>query len=301
MEIIVITGMSGAGKSTVAKTLEDLGYFCIDNLPPQLLQGLIETVNDDQLSDESSNLNQNQGLALVMDVRSMSRFGGTAQSLAAITSTIPEAKIIFLEADEKVIISRYKLSRRNHPLAKLLQCSLTEAIEIEKRRLAPLRGISHEIIDTSALNNYQIREVLLKRLLLHEQQKNINIFVQSFGFKYGIPSDADLVLDVRFLPNPFYLRELRPLSGMDRAVRDYVLEQEECKLYLAKQLELLNYLLPLYQREGKTRLSLAVGCSGGRHRSVALADYIGTHLPTAYETIIYHRDIDTDEEQYQLN
>ncbi len=298
MEIVVITGMSGAGKSTVAKALEDLGYFCIDNLPPQLLQGLVTSLNDSTFTEANKNFNSNQGLALVMDVRSMSRFGGVAASLSTITSAVPEAKIIFLEAEEKVIISRYKLSRRNHPLANLLQCSLTEAIRTEKQRLAPLRGIADEIIDTSNTTSSQIRDILLNSLAVRDH-KQMNIFVQSFGFKYGLPSDADLVLDVRFLPNPYYLPELRPQSGLDPQVRDYVLEQPESTIYLTKQLQLLEYLLPLYRKEGKSRLSIAVGCSGGRHRSVALAEYIGAHLPNDYATIVYHRDLKTDEDQYK--
>ncbi len=289
MQIIVVTGMSGAGKSAVAHTLEDLGYFCIDNLPAPLVQDLITAFNNRQAQALDK-----QKLALIMDVRSINMFGEVAQTLQQLR-TQASTQIIFLEAQDNVLVSRYRLSRRNHPLTIHGKKPLLEAIRLERERLVPLREIADTVIDTSDMQGADLKQYLIEFLENQDQEAQLSIFLQSFGFKYGIPLDSDLVCDVRFIPNPFYQQELRQLSGLDAPVQEYVSGFPETLNFAHKQFEIYRELCPLYQREGKTRLVISIGCSGGRHRSVYLTEYMAEEFRKAgYRVVVDHRDFERD-------
>ena len=291
MEIIILTGMSGAGKSRAADFLEDMGFFCVDNLPPQLLIELVKTFTEGQ-GGEGFGIKR---LAFVIDVRSAEFFSGMMQTLADLDQRGLPYSIIFLDCRDEVLISRYKQSRRNHPLAG--ERGIAAGIKLERERLLPMRTLSDVIIDTSDTEISQLREQL-HRIVNHEDggvESRMSILIQSFGFKYGLPPDSDIVMDVRFIPNPFYIDELREESGQDEAVASYVLEQAETQAYIEKQVELLNYTLPYYIREGKVRLNIGVGCTGGRHRSVALAEDLARRLRQGqYRVLVSHRDIALD-------
>lgn len=289
MELIIVTGMSGAGKSSAADYLEDMGYYCIDNLPPQLLEVMLQSME----SKEFHELLYNQRLVLVMDARSTERFGRLSPSLRTLIEKNPGTRIVFLEAAEKVILSRYKQSRRNHPLGSSKM--LLEAIREERESLIPVRELATDIIDTSQTTPAELRDMMYRLFREPEQRFRMKLFVQSFGFKYGLPLDCDLILDVRFIPNPFYIPELRPLSGLDDKVSSYVLSFPETATFLELQMEFLRFVLPYYQREGKMRMNIGIGCTGGRHRSVALTEALSEHLkPIGYPVYVDHRDIKRD-------
>ena len=292
MELIIITGMSGAGKSSAADYLEDMGYYCIDNLPPQLLEALVRSVEEVKDETDEHSIEEIR-LALVMDSRSIPRFGRLAPALEELRKRQSSARIVFLEASDKVILSRYKQSRRNHPLGGSRM--LIEAIQEEREGLVPVRELATDIIDTSQTSPSELRDILYRLFREPDKAKRMKVFIQSFGFKYGLPMDCDLVWDVRFLPNPYYLPELRPFSGLDAEVSDYVLAFDESRKFVELQLEFLRFALPLYQKEGKMRMNIAVGCTGGRHRSVALAEVLKEQLePIGYPVFIDHRDIKRD-------
>jgi UPF0042 nucleotide-binding protein len=293
MEILILTGMSGAGKSLAANYLEDMGYFCVDNLPPALIPDLVRTYTGrDDLNGTGKN-SMDSRLAIVIDVRSASLFNEVIPALEIIREQGHTLRIIFLDATDQVLINRYKLSRRNHPLAN--GRSLAQAISLERERLAPLRERVADIVETSNLEPAELRDLIYGMISRPGLDRRLSILIQSFGFKYGVPVDSDLVLDVRFLPNPFYVAALRPKSGLDRAVCDYLFTFPETETYLNMQVEILRFLIPLYIREGKVRLMIAVGCSGGRHRSVALAEVLAERLQMDTVTLaVDHRDIDQD-------
>jgi len=296
MEILILTGMSGAGKSLAANYLEDMGFFCVDNLPPSLIPELIRTYQETYLAknrDPNPAAQKGSRLAIVIDVRSSNLFNEVVPVLELLREQGHSLRIVFLDATDQVLINRYKLSRRNHPLAH--GRSLAQAISLERERLAPLKDRVSDIVETSNLGPAELRDMIYAMLSGPGLDKRMTILVQSFGFKYGVPVDSDCVLDVRFLPNPFYQELLRPQSGLDPAVRDYVFSFAETEAYLDKQVDLFNFTIPLYIREGKVRLMIAVGCSGGRHRSVALAEALAKRLENSQVSIVVdHRDLQKD-------
>lgn len=280
-DLVIITGMSGAGKSVAMQSFEDMGYYCIDNLPPDLLPKFIDLLVDSERSYEK--------IALVMDVRGGEVFGPISDSLNQLEESRKiSPRILFLEADNQTLVSRYKETRRSHPLAKL--GLPLEGINKERLLLEEIKGRSQHILDTSKLKPKQLKEQI-EQLFSGETHAPFVINVMSFGFKHGLPIDADLVFDVRFLPNPFYIEELRPMSGRDHEVSSYVMKWTETKKLVEKLTDLFEFMIPHYKREGKSQLIIAFGCTGGQHRSVTLAEYFGDYLNQEAPTMITHRDV----------
>ncbi|MDD2533177.1 MAG: RNase adapter RapZ [Eubacteriales bacterium] len=295
MEILILTGMSGAGKSLAANFLEDMGYFCVDNLPPAMIPELIQTYEKAAPQPDRA---KGKRLAIVIDARSFALFQEVIPALEQVRDLGHTLRIVFLEAADQILINRYKLSRRSHPLAH--GRSLAQAIALERERLAPLKEMVSDIVETSNLGPSELRDMIYAMLSDSNHDERMTILVQSFGFKYGVPVDSDVILDVRFLPNPFYIEELRPQSGLDEAVRDYVFSFEETNKYLDMQLQSLEFTIPLYIREGKVRLMIGVGCSGGRHRSVALAEALASRLKASHVAVLVdHRDLDKDSRYFR--
>jgi RNase adapter protein RapZ len=282
IQLVIITGMSGAGKTVAIQSFEDLGFFCVDNLPPTLLPKFLEL-----MKESGSKMNK---VALVMDLRGREFFESLFEALDDITEkSWITPQILFLDAKDSILVSRYKETRRSHPLAN--NGSPLTGIENEREILEELKGRAQLIYDTSNLKPRELREKILKQFSTHTSHTfSVNVF--SFGFKYGIPIDADLVFDVRFLPNPHYIDTLRPKTGLEEEVSSYVLKWAETQKFIEKLVDLLSFMLPHYKREGKSQLVVAIGCTGGQHRSVTLAEYIGKHFSTEYKTIVSHRDID---------
>ncbi|EAG3482143.1 RNase adapter RapZ [Listeria monocytogenes] len=280
LKLVIITGMSGAGKTVAMQSLEDLGYFCVDNLPPSLLPKFWELMKESDKMDK---------IALVMDLRGREFFDSIEPALDELDNTnFITTKILFLEADDKVLVSRYKETRRHHPLEP--NGSVLDGINAERELLSDLKGRSQLVINTSNMAPRELRE----RINNEFQTEDKDIFtvqLMSFGFKYGIPIDADLVFDVRFLPNPHYIDKMRPLTGLDEDVYEYVMKWPETQTFLDKLVDLLMFTLPFYKREGKTQLVIAIGCTGGQHRSVALTEFVGKAIQQKYETTISHRDM----------
>ncbi|MFC3886594.1 RNase adapter RapZ [Bacillus songklensis] len=282
VQLVIITGMSGAGKTVAIQSFEDLGFFCVDNLPPTLLPKFLE------LMKESGN--KMNKVALVMDLRGREFFESLFEALddLAETSWITP-QILFLDAKDSVLVTRYKETRRSHPLAPTgLPLG---GIQMERELLEELKGRAQIIYDTSELKPRELREKIIGQFSTHASQV-FTVNVMSFGFKYGIPIDADLVFDVRFLPNPHYIDHMRPKTGLEEEVSTYVLKWNETQKFIEKVLDLLTFMLPQYKREGKSQLVIAIGCTGGQHRSVTLAEYIGNHFKEEYKTHITHRDIE---------
>lgn len=299
MDIIILTGMSGAGKSLAANYLEDMGFFCVDNLPPQLMPDLIRayTHNHTDLPDIVEDVSR---LAFVIDVRSSDLFEGLSPALEKMNQMGIAFRMIYLEATDQSLINRYKQSRRNHPLAQKL--GLSQAIALERKRLAPIKELASDVIDTSNLAPPEFRNMLYAMLSSTERDERMTILVQSFGFKYGIPVDCDNVFDVRFIPNPFYIPDLKILSGLDKPVCDYIYQFSETTVFLDKTEQLLEYAIPFYIREGKVRMTIGVGCTGGRHRSVALAEDLGNRLRDNHlRVVVDHRDLGKDPQHHHKN
>ena len=272
----------------VASHLEDLGYFCIDNLPPQLVTELMHVFNVSEKDNPSQ-----QKLALVTDMRSPNLVKHLLPELAALKNKDIHLRLLFLDASDETLVSRYKQTRRNHPLAK--DRTLSEAIVMERQSLQTLRDVATDVVDTSAMSNAELRDVVFELFGDQSTGRQLSIVVQSFGFKYGVPFDCDNVMDVRFIPNPFYIPELRPHSGLDEDVRRYVFDFAETHTFLDHQKAFYEFVLPFYVREGKVRLSIGVGCTGGRHRSVALAEALAQYLKElGYRVIVDHRDLAKD-------
>lgn len=281
-ELLLITGMSGAGKTLALHTLEDMGYFCVDNLPPRLLRTLVDLCS---LSRQPI-----AKVALVADIRGGEFFRDLTDAINRLRKDRYKVSIFFLEASDEVLVHRYKETRRRHPLSDD-ERDLLQAIQAEREQLAEIRAIAEEVIDTSWLTPQQLRDEILRRLQLGDGT-TMQVKVVSFGFKYGVPVDADLVFDVRFLPNPNYDPKLRPLTGSSEPVKKFVLEQAETKEFLSRLKALLEFSLPLYRREGKSYLTIAVGCTGGRHRSVALAEAIAEIVKVqGFNCSVLHRDV----------
>ena len=288
MDLIILTGMSGAGKSQAAHFLEDQGYFCIDNLPPMVLPELVKTFLKGQ-GGEGFAIDK---LAFVVDVRSNEDVKGFGKAINEIKNLECPYRIIFLEANDQVLVSRYRQTRRKHPLSAGL--SLVEAIEKERTLMRGIRARATHIIDTSLIALSALKEELL-HIIEVEDENSMDIHIESFGFKYGIPGDCDVTCDVRFLPNPFYIPELKLLSGKDQEIVDFLEGYAETEQYYEKVMDLLCFSVPFYIREGKARLSIGVGCTGGRHRSVYMAERLFQGLKDAgYRVSIHHRDIDKD-------
>jgi len=280
--LVIVTGLSGAGKTQAIRSLEDLGFFCIDNLPPSLVPGLVEL-----LSKQGPVPEENRKVALVMDIRGGKFFEGMEEALDYLDEQGFPYEILFLEASDEVLVRRYKETRRRHPLAGE---SILEGILEERRRLESIKERASKIIDTSELTPRQLKEEITE--LFGSQRQKLTITVVSFGYKYGLPLDADLVMDVRFLPNPYYNPALRPFTGHDRCVADFVLGDPATQEFLAKFMDLLRFLIPKFIKEGKSHLVIAIGCTGGQHRSVTLANKIGELLEKDdFRVIVKHRDV----------
>jgi len=285
IQFVIITGMSGAGKTRAIQVFEDLGYFCVDNLPPALLPKFAE-----MCLQSSGRLNR---VALVIDIRGGEFFADLWDALAELEDMHITYHIVFLEADDEVLVRRFKETRRRHPLAP--QGSVTEAIRHERQLLQELRGRAHRIIDTSALSPQELRREL-GDLFSSAHLGKLMVTVMSFGFKHGLPQDADLVFDVRFLPNPHYVDDLRPLDGGDPRVREYLFRWPITRLTVRRISSFMDFLLPHYIVEGKAQLVVAIGCTGGRHRSVVVAEELARRLRTHEQVavMVAHRDMDKE-------
>lgn len=269
MDILIITGLSGAGKSRAADVLEDMDYYCVDNLPVALMQKFAELC--------IATGGRYEKVALVTDVRARNVFDELLKTIDQLKEMNCACRILYMDADVPTIVRRYKETRRPHPLAKR-GGSIEEAVRQEMELLAPIRERADFIVNSSSLTLGQLQSILFDLISPAGSKRRLEVTVESFGFKHGMPLDADLVFDVRFLPNPFYLEELRPLSGLDRPVAQYVFDSVQARTFMEKVEELLDFLIPLYVEEGKLSLTVAVGCTGGRHRSVAIAAALTEYL-----------------------
>lgn len=277
---LIITGLSGSGKTVVSRFLEDLGYYCIDNLPSKLIPNLVELWTRKEVEIEK--------VALVVDIRE----AGFSKKFPEVLKTIRKKispRLIFLEASDEALVKRFSESRRPHPLAK--KRSVMESVQLERKGLAEIKRMADEVIDTTSTNISQIKEHLTRKFFKKKDRK-MQIMVVSFGYKYGIPLDSDLVFDTRFLPNPFYIDELRNKTGKSPKVREFVLKEEETKKFLSKLYSFVDFLIPRFTNEGKSNLTISAGCTGGKHRSVILAEKLKEHLKWKnYDVRIYHRDL----------
>ncbi|WP_127583166.1 RNase adapter RapZ [Paenibacillus koleovorans] len=285
-KLVIITGMSGAGKTIAVQSLEDLGFFCVDNLPPVLIPKFAELID------------QSQGrigkVALVIDLRGREFFTALSESLRTIQENYTITyEILFLDATDALLVQRYKESRRRHPLAP--EGLPLDGIQLERKLLEELKGLATQVIDTSNLKPSELKERIIDRFT-NIGRSGISVNVISFGFKYGVPIDADLIFDVRFLPNPHYVEHLRPNTGMDPDVYDYVMKWSETQQFLVKLVDMLQFLIPQYAKEGKSQVVVGIGCTGGKHRSVAIAEYLGKRLGTSETEVVRvsHRDAERD-------
>ncbi|CAM5797023.1 MULTISPECIES: RNase adapter RapZ [Brevibacillus] len=281
VNLLIITGMSGAGKTVAVQSLEDLGFFCVDNLPPVLIPKFAELIKQ-----SGGNIER---VALVVDLRGREFFvnlSGAIDSLNQMEGI--SFHILYLDANDQTLVSRYKETRRRHPLSP--NGSPLEGIHAERRLLQEMKGRAHQIIDTSQMKPAQLREKIISQYT--QQGSSLTINVLSFGFKYGTPIDADLMFDVRFLPNPHYVEELRPKTGCDPEVAEYVMNHKETKEFVDKLIDFLAYTMPHYQREGKSQLVIGIGCTGGKHRSVAIAEHLGEVFGKDYAIRVSHRDME---------
>ncbi len=283
METLIVTGLSGAGKSTAIRHLEDMGYYCIDNMPPALLESFLNLEEEKKISLEKA--------AFVMDIRGREFFGDFVRVLEDIRNKEMNVKVLFLEATEETLIRRYKETRRIHPLAKEAGTNI-EAIRMEQRQMSVIRENADFLLNTTGMKSAVFQDLLQKLLTSTDDDGVFSIVVQSFGYKYGMAMDADIVFDARFIPNPYYVQSLRPLTGNNRKIREYVMKYPETKAFVKKTSELILSLIPYYVKQGKRTLVIAFGCTGGQHRSVAMANEFskifesnGRHVSTV------HRDI----------
>jgi RNase adapter protein RapZ len=284
LQITIISGLSGSGKSTAMRALEDMGFYCIDNMPATLIPTFIELCQDS--TGELSRV------AIAVDIRGKEFLEDFQKRVQDLRGKGHAVKMLFLESTNEVLIRRYSETRRSHPVEKERGIALTEAVQEERGEMAFLREIADEVIDTSDLNVHQLRGIIMERLMT-APAKRMKATLLSFGYSYGLPTEADIVMDVRLLPNPFFVRELRELTGKDNKVRDYVLKQKETTEFLRRFSEMIEYLIPLYEKEGKSYLTIAIGCTGGKHRSVVIAEHLAEMLEhRGKEITVRHRDIE---------
>ncbi|MBE7059920.1 MAG: RNase adapter RapZ [Ruminococcaceae bacterium] len=281
MKIVIISGMSGAGKSSAIKAMEDAGFYCVDNMPPKLIPAFAEVCGQSNGEIEK--------VGLVVDMRSGNMFNQLPDVLEKLRAKSIDYDILFLEASDEVLVSRYKQTRRSHPLAP--DGGVSEGIAKERKLLESIRKSAEYIIDTSSLTTLQLKEEVNKIFLKGSEYKSMVIKIESFGFKHGIPYDADLVFDVRFLPNPFYIPELKAKTGLNHEVSSYVFSFKQTGVFVKQLEEMISFLIPHYMEEGKTELVIGIGCTGGKHRSVAIAEELYKYISkTDYRTVIKHRD-----------
>lgn len=286
MGLIIVTGLSGAGKSIAINALEDLGYYCVDNLPPQFLVSFADLYG-------MSESNREKKIATVVDIRGKNMFGDFFHAMDELGRKQYPYRILFLEADTKTLITRYKYTRRRHPLMEDDNLSMEQAIEAERNFLKATKDKADYIVDTSLLKPMQLRERIVSLVSERPEEDSLVLRIVSFGFKEGIPSDADMVYDVRCLPNPYYIDELKPLTGLTEQVQDYVMGFEESREFFRQVTDMLTYLLPYYRREGKNELVVAFGCTGGKHRSVCFAERLAAHMrEKGCRVLVTHREIE---------
>jgi UPF0042 nucleotide-binding protein len=282
--VAILTGVSGSGKSTALRALEDVGFYCVDNLPVIFLEKLLE------LSAHTAG--EVSRIALVVDAREGRFLADAPRVIQEVRQKGADVEVLFLDASDESLVRRYSETRRRHPLAG--EGSVQDGIAAERAALADLKGIADEVIDTTTLNVHELKRLVTRRFAGAEGSR-LGVTVVSFGFRYGIPSHADMVLDVRFLPNPFFVPELKPFPGTDPRVSGFVLGQPDAKAFLDRLAELLGFLLPRYRTEGKSYLTIAIGCTGGKHRSVALAEALRGRLERAGQAVrLWHRDVEKE-------
>lgn len=283
MRFVIVTGMSGGGKRTALKMLEDAGFYCVDNLPVSLIEKFVELI-----SLPNSEITK---VALGIDVRADQAFEQTTSILKGLKEKGSHFEILFMDADDDALIKRYKETRRIHPLA--VEGRVADGVKKERQVLEAIKKSSDYVIDTSNLLTRELKEELDRIFVKNEEYNSLMVTVMSFGFKHGIPADADLVFDVRFLPNPFYIDELKTKTGNDKEVQDYVMSFDEAGVFLNKLNDMIQFLIPNYVKEGKYRLVIAIGCTGGKHRSVTLANELYRRMKESgsYGVNIYHRDV----------
>lgn len=286
MRFVIVTGMSGGGKSTAQKMLEDMGFYCVDNLPVSLIEKFVELI-----AMPNSEITK---VALGLDVRADQSFEDVIEILDQLREKGYQFEILFMDADENALIKRYKESRRVHPLSE--DGRIEEGVRKERRILERIRKNADYVIDTSNLLTRELKAELERIFVQNEEYNSLMVTVMSFGFKYGIPADADLVFDVRFLPNPYYIDELKPMTGNDKPVRDFVMRAQEAEVFIQKLEDMVAFLMPNYIKEGKYRLVIAIGCTGGQHRSVTLANELYERMKDKgnYGIKLHHRDIRVD-------
>ncbi|WP_042476550.1 RNase adapter RapZ [Bacillus ndiopicus] len=280
-ELVIISGMSGAGKTVAVQSFEDLGFYCVDNIPPELLTTFLALMRDSERKISR--------IAVVMDLRGHQFFESVSDVLNELANQEDiQGNILFLDADDEALVRRYKETRRSHPLAPA--GLLLDGIKLERQLLAEIKSQAKTVINTSTLKPRELREIITSKFAL-SSKPIFSVNVMSFGFKHGMPIDADLVFDVRFLKNPYYVEELRQKTGLQTEVSSYVLATEETQQLIAKLTDLFQFMVPLYKKEGKSQLVIAFGCTGGQHRSVTLAEYFGKLLSQIEHTVVTHRDI----------
>ncbi len=284
MDFLIVTGLSGAGKTQALHTLEDIGYYCVDNIPTKLISTFYDLCQ--KSSDKSM-----QKVAVVVDIRGENLGRGSFESIEKLKTNRKNYKILFLDAKDDTLIGRYNETRRKHPLSENYNGSVQKAIKFERQLLDSIKNSADYLIDTSFLSPAQLKKRLAS-IFLNNSSNALTVTCMSFGFKYGIPTEADLVFDVRCLPNPYYIEEMRNLTGLDDSVKEYVINSNEARGFIDRTVSLVDYMLPLYYNEGKSQLVIAIGCTGGKHRSVTLAQFLYNHiLDKHYKVVINHRDI----------
>jgi len=284
MEIVIVTGLSGSGKSRAMVALEDIGYFCIDNMPPELIPKIVEMCNDGKNEKLSK-------VAIATDIRSGEMFFTLNECLESLKDLGVTYKILFLDCLDAVLVKRYKETRRKHPLDNGTVSGTEDAVKKERDLLKKVRESADYLVDTTYMSTAQLKERITK-LFLGDKRKSMIVHCMSFGFKYGIPNEADLVFDVRCLPNPFYVEELKKKTGLDSDVYDFVMKWDQAQLFKDKLIDMIDTLLPMYIDEGKSQLVIAIGCTGGKHRSVVFSELINKHIfESGINTSINHRDI----------
>lgn len=283
MDFLIVTGMSGAGKSRAANALEDIGYYCVDNMPPSLLPSFAELCRRGQ--------SQLDKIAVVTDIRGGELFNDINQVLDELIEKDIDFRILYLDAKDDVLTRRYKETRRRHPLSDQENLSVAKAVKKERELLKTVYARADYVIDTSLISASQLKQ-RISNLFLGDSTLGLNIQCMSFGFKYGNASEADLVFDVRCLPNPYYIDKLRPLTGLDKPIKEYVMKSPQTDGFVERLLSLIDYMMPLYCSEGKSQLVIAIGCTGGKHRSVVLTELLYRHLADdGYRVSVNHRDI----------